>query len=46
MTKDLASLVGENQRYLTTEEFMDKLAENLDAALTGNSKEDKKLKAV
>jgi isocitrate dehydrogenase len=46
MTKDLASLVGENQRYLTTEEFMDKLAENLDTALNGGTKKDTKLKAV
>jgi isocitrate dehydrogenase len=33
MTKDLALLVGPQQRWLTTEQFMDKLAENLDAAL-------------
>jgi isocitrate dehydrogenase len=33
MTKDLALLVGENQKYLTTEQFMDKLTANLDAAM-------------
>ncbi len=33
MTKDLALLVGENQRWLTTEGFLDKVAENLTAAL-------------
>jgi isocitrate dehydrogenase len=33
MTKDLALLVGENQRWLTTEGFLDKVAENLKAAL-------------
>jgi isocitrate dehydrogenase len=30
MTKDLALLIGENQKYLTTEAFMDKVIENLD----------------
>lgn len=30
MTKDLALLIGENQKYLTTESFMDKVIENLD----------------
>ena len=30
MTKDLALLVGEEQPYLTTEEFLDKVIENLD----------------
>jgi len=34
MTKDLALLVGENQRWLTTEGFLDKVAENLTQALT------------
>jgi len=33
MTKDLALLVGPDQSWLTTEEFMDALAANLDAAL-------------
>jgi isocitrate dehydrogenase len=33
MTKDLALLVGENQRWLTTEGFLDKIADNLTAAL-------------
>jgi isocitrate dehydrogenase len=33
MTKDLALLVGENQRWLTTEGFLDKIADNLAAAL-------------
>ncbi|MGH6972902.1 MAG: NADP-dependent isocitrate dehydrogenase, partial [Caulobacteraceae bacterium] len=35
MTKDLALLVGDHQGWLTTEGFLDKLAENLDAALAG-----------
>lgn len=30
MTKDLALLVGGNQSYLTTEEFMDKIVQNLE----------------
>ncbi len=30
MTKDLALLVGKDQKWLTTEEFMDKLIENLE----------------
>jgi len=30
MTKDLAILVGKDQAYLTTEEFMDKIVENLE----------------
>jgi isocitrate dehydrogenase len=34
MTKDLALLVGPQQTWLTTEQFLDKLAENLSAALT------------
>ena len=33
MTKDLALLVGPDQKWLTTEQFMDKLAENLGRAL-------------
>ena len=34
MTKDLALLVGEGQSWLTTEGFIDKLNENLEAALS------------
>jgi isocitrate dehydrogenase len=34
MTKDLALLVGHDQKWLTTEEFLDKLDENLKAAMT------------
>ena len=33
MTKDLALLVGAEQAWLTTEGFLDKVAENLDKAL-------------
>jgi isocitrate dehydrogenase len=33
MTKDLALLVGPQQKWLTTEQFMDKLAKNLGRAL-------------
>jgi isocitrate dehydrogenase len=33
MTKDLALLVGDQQGWLTTEGFLDKVAENLDAAV-------------
>jgi isocitrate dehydrogenase len=33
MTKDLALLVGTDQKWLTTEQFMDKLAENFGRAL-------------
>ncbi|HTK84425.1 MAG TPA: NADP-dependent isocitrate dehydrogenase [Patescibacteria group bacterium] len=33
MTKDLALLVGEKQKWLTTEAFMDKIANGLDARL-------------
>ena len=33
MTKDLALLVGDQQRWLTTEGFLDKVAENLKTAL-------------
>jgi isocitrate dehydrogenase len=29
MTKDLALLVGPDQKYLTTQEYMDKVAKNL-----------------
>ena len=35
MTRDLALLVGDHQGWLTTEGFLDKIAENLDAALAG-----------
>jgi isocitrate dehydrogenase len=33
MTKDLALLVGPNQKHLTTEQFLDKLIANLDTAM-------------
>ena len=33
MTKDLALLIGPDQPYLTTEQFMDALSENVNAAL-------------
>jgi isocitrate dehydrogenase len=33
MTKDLALLIGPDQKWLTTEEFLDKVGENLQAAL-------------
>ncbi len=33
MTKDLALLVGAEQSWLTTEGFLDKVAQNLDTAL-------------
>jgi isocitrate dehydrogenase len=33
MTKDLALLVGPNQRWLTTEGFLNKIDENLEVAL-------------
>ncbi len=35
MTKDLALLVGDQQGWLTTEGFLDKVAENLNAAMKG-----------
>ncbi len=35
MTKDLALLIGPQQKWLTTEQFMDKLAEHLITALAG-----------
>ena len=35
MTKDLALLVGPDQSWLTTEGFLEKIDENLNAALTG-----------
>jgi len=35
MTKDLALLVGPDQKWLTTMGFLEKVAENLDAALAG-----------
>ena len=34
MTKDLALLVGEEQAWLTTEGFIDKIGQNLRAAMT------------
>ena len=36
MTKDLALLVGADTPFLTTEEFLAALAENLDAAMAGS----------
>ena len=33
MTKDLALLVGKDQKYLTTEEFMEKIIENLESKM-------------
>jgi isocitrate dehydrogenase len=33
MTKDLASLIGPDQEYLSTEEFMGALDDNLQKAL-------------
>jgi isocitrate dehydrogenase len=33
MTKDLALLVGDQQSWLTTEGFLDKVSDNLRAAL-------------
>jgi isocitrate dehydrogenase len=33
MTKDLALLIGPDQRWLTTEQFLDAVAMNLEAAL-------------
>jgi isocitrate dehydrogenase len=33
MTKDLALLIGPEQKWLTTEGFLDKLASNLERAL-------------
>jgi isocitrate dehydrogenase len=33
MTKDLALLVGENQKWLTTEGFLNKIGDNLDKAM-------------
>ncbi len=35
MTKDLALLVGDQQGWLTTEGFLDKVAENLNTAMAG-----------
>ena len=35
MTKDLALLVGPNQKWLTTEGFLEKIDQNLNAALVG-----------
>ena len=34
MTKDLALLVGADQRWLSTTGFLDKVAENLNKAMT------------
>ena len=36
MTKDLAILIGSEQSWLTTEEFLDKVAQNLETALSQN----------
>jgi len=36
MTKDLAALVGPNQKWLTTEGFLDKIDENLKTAMNYN----------
>ena len=33
MTKDLAILIGKDQKWLTTEQFMDSIVSNLDAAM-------------
>jgi len=33
MTKDLALLVGDEQSWLTTEGFLDKVSQNLDKAM-------------
>ena len=33
MTKDLAILIGPDQTWLTTNQFLDKLDENLQAAM-------------
>jgi isocitrate dehydrogenase len=33
MTKDLALLVGPDQKWLTTEGFLDKISENLTIAM-------------
>jgi isocitrate dehydrogenase len=33
MTKDLALLVGEKQKFLTTEEFMDAIVRNLESRM-------------
>ena len=33
MTKDLALLVGDTQKWLTTEGFLDKIGDNLDRAM-------------
>ncbi len=35
MTKDLALLVGPDQKWLTTEGFLDKIDENLNTSLAG-----------
>jgi isocitrate dehydrogenase len=36
MTKDLAVLVGPDQKWLTTEGFLDKVSENMDKAIDWN----------
>ena len=36
MTKDLALLVGPDQGYLTTEGFIEKVAQNFEAAMSKN----------
>jgi isocitrate dehydrogenase len=36
MTKDLALLVGEDQEFLTTEEFLDALDERLNRAMASS----------
>jgi isocitrate dehydrogenase len=36
MTKDLALLVGDDQEFLTTEEFLDALDERLQRAMASN----------
>ena len=33
MTKDLALLIGPEQKWLSTDGFIDKVAENLEAAM-------------
>ncbi len=37
MTKDLAALIGPDQEFLTTEEFLGALDENLQAAMGGSA---------
>ena len=40
MTKDLALLVGPDQPWLTTEEFLAAIDENLQAAMAGVSRDE------